>query len=180
MRSVLSSGQPAESDRVSQHVGTRAAAFLGVVLVTLAGARAATAAEFVGTSPCGAVAREFLGVPKAEKCDMIKWQLSVSPQAETKTYKLTATYGLLDESGQRLVGGGTTVTLGGVLNVRKGARHDENAAVYEIRHPHSRAVLRFVVLNDNLIHLTDREGALVAGNEFWSYTLNRKGVGGTH
>jgi hypothetical protein len=146
----------------------------------LVGARAVTAAEFVGTSPCGVIVRDFLGVPRAEKCDKITWQLSVSPQAETKNYKLTVIYGLLEPSGQGLVGGGKTVTVGGVLDVRKGARNNENAVVYEIRHPESKAVLRFVVLNDNLIHLIDREGALVAGNEFWSYTLNRKGVGGTH
>jgi hypothetical protein len=146
----------------------------------LAGARAATAAEFVGTSPCGAIARDFLDVPKAEKCDKITWELTVSPEGDPKTYKLTVTYGLLEASGQRLVGGGKTVTLTGLLNVRKGARHDDNATVYEMRRPESQAVLRFAVLNDNLIHLMDREGALVAGSEFWSYTLNRKGVGGTH
>ena len=181
MRGVPVFGQRAESGRGWPRICIlRRAACLGLVLVLLAGARAAAAAEFVGTTPCGAVARDFLAVPGAEKCDLIKWQLDVSPEAEAKTYKLTATYGLLEPSGQRLVGGGTTVTLAGVLNVRKGARHDENAAVYEIRHPESKAVLRFALLNDNLIHLMDREGALVAGNEFWSYTLNRKGVGGTH
>jgi hypothetical protein len=133
--------------------------------------------EYVGTTPCGELPREFLGIPRAKPCDKITWRLSVSPDTKTNSYKLIATFGLQEQSAPGFVDGGTTVVLAGGLEILPGTKSRPDALTYEIKSDKSDRSLSFVMVNTNLLQLSDRDKSLMVGNEFWSYTLNRKGVG---
>ena len=138
---------------------------------------AAGSQEYVGTSPCGESVREFLGVSRTHPCDKITWRLAFSPGIKTNSYKLVATFGLQEQSAPGFVDGGTTVALAGELQMMTGTKSKPDALVYEVKSGKPDRSLSFVMVNTNLLHLLDRDRNLMIGNEFWSYTLNQKGVG---
>jgi hypothetical protein len=141
-------------------------------LIILLAARFVThAQEYVGTSPCGAFVREFLGISQTEPCDKITWRLNLVPQSNTFT--LEVNYGLQEQSAPGFVSGGKTVTLQGELKT-SGTLPKQ---IYSIKAGKSQRALSIARVNDNLLQLLDREGKSLVGNEFWSYTLNRKDAG---
>src|SRR5687767_3448005 len=64
---------------------------------------------FVATSPCDDVSRRLLQIPAADKCEMIKWNLTLYLDAATLTpasYTLQFIYGLPQPGTNGLVNGG--------------------------------------------------------------------------
>jgi hypothetical protein len=140
-------------------------------IILIAGWVSSRAAEFVGTSPCGVTVREFIGISETEPCDKITWRLDLLPEANTFT--LNATYGLQEQSAPGFVDGAKTVTLKGALKIT-GTLPKQT---YTIKPDQSERVLSLRRVNDNLLQLLGPDNKSLIGNEFWSYTLNRKGAG---
>ena len=144
--------------------------------------QAVIVAEFVGSTPCDTGPRSFLtGAATNDTCVKITWHLTLSTNENAlATYKLVATYGMQAQSQPGFVNEGTTVQLEGTWQIIKGAKSNPDAAVYEIQAEKPRRSLSFIKMGDNLLHLLNDDKSLMVGNDLWSYTLNRKGVGMDH
>jgi hypothetical protein len=141
------------------------------LLTILMAAEISVAAEFVGTSPCGASVREFIGISKTEPCDKITWLLNLSPNSNTFT--LTATYGLQEQSAPGFIDRGKITTFEGALKISR----TNTQQIYTIKPAASERTLAVLKVNENLLQLLGPDGRSLVGNEFWSYTLNRKDAG---
>ena len=144
-------------------------------------AGSSTLGVFVGSSPCDAVSRSLLKVPEAAKCELIKWHLTLRQDPGTPVpaaYKLTYTYGLPRQGTTGLVQGGTRVEREGRWSVVRGAARSPRAIVYRLDPDKPSESVSFLKLDQNLIHLLDRDGKLAVGNAGWSYTLNTAGDSG--
>ncbi len=130
---------------------------------------------FVGSTPCDASPRQFVGVPAGAQCERITWQLTLSdPTTATAGYSLIAVYGMQAQSAPGFVDGGTRLQLQGTWLIVKGRRSDPNAVVYRIAAGQPERTLDFLLLDDNLLHPLGENGALMVGNASWSYTLSRQ------
>jgi hypothetical protein len=142
-----------------------------LVIILIVGCAPLHAAEFVGTSPCGAAVREFIGVSKTEPCDKITWHLNLVPDGNTLI--LDASYGLQEQSAPGFVDGGKRVTFKGAFKITGPFPKQ----TYTIKTDGSDRALSILRVNDNLLQFLGPDGKLLVGNEFWSYTLNRKDAG---
>ena len=141
--------------------------FFLFALLTSFGPAASSAGDFVGTTPCGPVARDFLGIPRGSVCDKITWRLSLS----TNSYKLTATFGLQEQSAPGFMNGGTNVQSSGKVEGSTGTRR------FKMTDEGSGKSISLKSVTENHLQFVDAENGLMIGNEFWSYTLNRQGAG---
>ena len=133
---------------------------------------------FVGSSPCGPAIRPALGIPAGADCELIKWQLSLYQQAQTKrpaTYKLKWTYGMAQANTTGHVGGGTKGERTGKWTIGRGTPADPQAVVYQLDPDKPATRLTLLKLDDRLLHVLDEKKALMIGNGAWSYTLNQTG-----
>jgi len=89
------------------------------------------------------------------------------------TYELNSAYGVSKQGTPDLVRGGTQIDMAGKWEVLKGTQSDPAATVYRLNPDDPPMTVSFVKISDDLIHLLDRDGALVIGNGAWAYTLNR-------
>jgi hypothetical protein len=129
---------------------------------------------FVASSPCDGIPRSLLSIPATVDCELIKWNLTLyrDPRNQAPTlYKLSYTYGMSKPSTVDFINGGTNVEKEGKWTILKGP---DNRVVYQLNQDTPKTSLSFVKLDDNLLHLLDRQGKLMIGNAAWSYTLNRK------
>ena len=138
-----------------------------------------TSPEFIGSTPCDDLPRQFLGIPTNSPCERITWQLTLLTNQNTRlptTYKLVIIYGMQTQSAPGFVGGGTTVALQGIWAIVKGTESNPDAVVYDLNADKPRRSMSFVKVGDHLLHLLNRDKGLMIGNASWSYTLNRKGM----
>ena len=136
-----------------------------------------TLGVFVGSSPCSDVTRALLNIPATANCELIKWKLILYQDLNTlapTTYKLNCVYGLPKQGTNGLSGGGTKVELEGKWTVGKGTKTSPFAVVYQLDPNKSHRSVSFLKVDQNLLHLLDRDGGLMIGNAGWSYTLNRR------
>jgi hypothetical protein len=147
-------------------IGVVKALFLLALMTSLA-AVASRAGEFVGTTPCGAAVRDFLGIPRQSVCDKITWRISL----ETNSYKLIATFGLQEQSAPGFVSSGTNVQSSGKVE------GPIDAGQFKITDDLSGKSISLKNVTENHLQFIDANSRLMTGNEFWSYTLNRKGAG---
>ena len=132
-------------------------------------------AEFVGTTPCGALPREFLGgIAATAECHSITWRLVLSTQQNSRaTFQLGVTYGLPARRNPNLIEQGPAVAMEGTWEIVKGTTSDPEARVYRIHAGKPERTLSFVKVGGDLLHLLARDKSLMVGNGGWSYTLNR-------
>ena len=121
--------------------------------------------KFVGSTPCDAYVRQFVGIRAGAECERISWTLSI-PSREQGTFTLDVVYGMQANSAPGFAGGGTALQLRGAVS-RIAARRP----AYRLN-AGGRSVV-FVTLDPNLLHLLDGDGAVFLGNPGWSYTLSR-------
>lgn len=134
-------------------------------------------AEFVGSSPCDALPREFLEVPTNASCERITWQLTLRTNRNVRapaTFSLVATYGMTETNGLGFFQGGTKTEVAGQWTINHGTKANAAASVYQLNAEATRRSLSLVKIDDNLLHLLTEDKALMIGNAGWSYTLNRK------
>jgi hypothetical protein len=131
--------------------------------------------EFVGTSPCGAAPRAFLGgMAPAAACHAITWRLALVTNGNgPSTWKVAATYGIPARSNPNQMVDGPKVALEGALEVGRGTRSNDVAIVYRLRTDRSDRSLYLVHVGDDLLHFLAGDRTLMVGDSGWSYTLNR-------
>jgi hypothetical protein len=102
------------------------------------------------------VARDFLGIPRGSVCDKITWRLSLS----TNSYKLTATFGLQEQSAPGFMNGGTNVQSSGKVEGSTGTRRFQNDR---------RGIRKSISLKsvtENHLQFVDAENGLMIGTNF--------------
>ena len=134
------------------------------------------AAEFIGSTPGGALPREFLGgLAMNAECHYIKWQIKLSPGqgGSSGTYDLVAQYHVPTRRNPNQSEEGPKVTSRGTWEIVKEAKSSTGGAVCRINAEKSQRSLSFVKVGENLLHLLNPDGSLMIGNGGQSYTLNR-------
>ncbi len=126
--------------------------------------------EFVGGTPCDEPVRRFLGINTAV-CQQITWELSLANDAATRPFELRAVYHLPIPGSPNHLDAGTPLRLRGTWTTTNGAGVHKNAPVYSLTI--EGRTLRFVLLENNLLHVLTSDSRLMVGNGGWSYTLNR-------
>ncbi|MBD0350881.1 MAG: hypothetical protein ICV65_07000 [Flavisolibacter sp.] len=111
---------------------------------------------FQGRTPCLPFAYE----KQSSNCYKLKWSVVFYTDPKTNmptTYYLRGT--VVDHERKS-----------GIWNINKGK---DGRIIYRLQSANNE-VLQLVVLDENIIVFTDKQGNLLAGNEDFSYTLNRK------
>lgn len=128
--------------------------------------------EFVGSTPCHALARDFLGIPSHAACECIQWQLKLqsSDVAGRGTYTLVTTHGISETNGLGFFQSGTRTETRGQWVTTIG---NPDRIVYRLQATAPDRSLSLVRIDENLLHLLTRDGQLMVGNDSWSCTLNR-------
>ena len=137
--------------------------------------------EFVGSTPCDALSREFLGgLATNAPCHFIAWRLTFSKSAnasEPNKFTVSATYWLPGRNDPNQIEEGATVTGEGTWELVRGSKSKPDAIVYRLHGKKSTKPVSLVQLGQNILHFLNEDKTLRLGNAGWSYTLNRKGVG---
>jgi len=133
--------------------------------------------EFVGTTPCDVISREFLGGVKTNApCHCITWDLTLHPAENGKgNYTLSVAYGLPREGDPNQIVDGPKLKWQGRWEQERGSKANSNALVYRIHRDGAKTPLRLVKASNHLLHFLNEDKTLKIGNPGWSYTLNRKG-----
>jgi hypothetical protein len=127
---------------------------------------------FVGSTPCDAPARQFVGVPAEAQCERITWQLTIS-ESPAPIFRLAAVYGMTAINDPGFAAGSTQVAFDGVWRLTPGTPPVPGAVVYRLTAGEPRRTMDFALLGGDLLHPL-AAGALMVGNPGWSYTLSRQ------
>ena len=133
---------------------------------------------FAGNTPCSAQAKQLFQILPDSDCDQMIWSLVLyqDPQTEAPmTYSLKTSYGLSKQGTNDLIDGGTSISMEGNWRITTGTKSDPKVVVYQINPDDPQTTVSFLKINDDLIHVLDRENMMLIGNGAWSYTLNRMG-----
>ena len=131
---------------------------------------------YEGMTPCGEANRPLPQIPANSDCDQMIWKLTLYHDADTgspTTYQLMSSYGLSQQGTTGLQGGGTAINLEGKWDIIRGTKTDPDAVVYQLHADGTESVIRFVRIDDNLIHVLAPDSTMMVGNGAWSFTLNR-------
>jgi hypothetical protein len=143
----------------------------------MADAHNSVAAEFVGSTPDGALPREFVGgLATNMPCHCIMWHLTLSTNQNTAlpaTFNLIARYRIPARGNTNQSADGPRVAVHGTWEILKGTKSGSDAVVYRLNAEKPQRSLSFMSVGANLLHLLNPDGSLMVGNGGWSYTLNR-------
>lgn len=114
--------------------------------------------DYTASTPAGAELRDFLGINQGDSLDFIRWSLRI---IDNKTFELECKYGISRPNTNGFIDE-KKVKLSGVAEV--------NGARMVLKH--KLKSLAMLVLNENIIHLLNKDGTMMIGNAGWSYTLN--------
>lgn len=131
--------------------------FSFILLLALASCAGGKERAFTGSTPAGNDVRTFLGIPTSDSIDFIRWSLTIGD----KDYKLECNYGIGKPNTNGFMSGGKTIKLTGEL------KKDKNT--YYLLNGNSS--LGMLELNENLLHLLNKDKHMLVGNGGWSYTL---------
>jgi hypothetical protein len=147
----------------------------------MASGRDSVAAEFVGTSPCDLLPREFAGgFAATEPCHCITWQLTLFTNRNDGlpgSYKLVANYGLPGKNDANQVEDGPQVEQQGTWKIVKGTKANPDAVVYQMTADKGAKSVSLVKVGEHLLHFLNPDKSLMVGNAGWNYTLSKKRVG---
>jgi hypothetical protein len=114
--------------------------------------------NFTASTPAGSDIRDFLGISHSDSIDFIRWRLKIIDQ---KAFELDCRYGLSRPN---------TNGFNDEKNVKwKGDMEQVDGKVIL---KHDSKTLSMILLNSNIMHLLNKAGKMMIGNEGWSYTLN--------
>jgi hypothetical protein len=147
--------------------------FMLIALQSLASQYAACNAQppssapriFVGSTPCDAVSRSLLNIPATDACEWIKWKLELTEQDNSPMYTLTFRYGLPRQGSREFLEGAKTVEW-------KGRWTKEPKEIYTLHTNQPGVSLALLKVDENVLHLLDKNKQLVVGNGGFSYSLN--------
>src|SRR5262245_11254895 len=132
--------------------------------------------EFVGSTPCAALVRDFLKIPSNAACECIRWQLTLHGRdvaGSRGTYMLVTIHGMSETNSHGFFQGGTKRETTGQWRTTVGRRANPRAIVYQLQATDPHRSLSLVKIDENLLHPLTYDGQLIVGNDSWSYTLNR-------
>lgn len=135
-----------------------------------AGESSGVVAEYVGSTPCDTLTREFLGgLSSTAACHAIAWRLTL---LSDQKMRLSAEYRIPPPSNPNQIEAGPKVSVQGTWSAAKGARFHPDATVYTLLSTGSGKRLSFVKISDGLLHMLNPDKSLAAGTGGWSYTLS--------
>ena len=140
--------------------------------------RTVVSSEFSGSTPCGGVARRFLGIPAEAKRSRIKWELTLQgedAERNPRQYKLVARSGLYAPERPGVEEVKDDIKMQGTWRITRGTKSHPQAIVYELASDDPKRTAAFVKIGDDVLHLLDNERRAMPGNSAWSYGLSRKG-----
>jgi hypothetical protein len=130
---------------------------------------------FVGTTPCGQLIRPLHHIAANTDCAQVEWELTLlrdGVSQQPTTFRLSGnSYFILPDNNYSRPGTKSEAT--GKWSIHEGTGVLAGFVVYQLDAANPAKVLRFVKLNDNLLHLLDERGHFMRGDPFQSYTLNR-------
>ena len=133
--------------------------------------------EFIGTTPGGALVREFVGgLPTNAPCHSITWQIKLVTNRTSDlptTFSLAASYQVPTKSNPNRSEDGPKVKLDGTWEMHKGHGANPKAVIYRLNIDEPRRSVSFLKVGDNLWQLLNLDGSMAVGNGGQSYTLNR-------
>jgi len=127
---------------------------------------------FVGSTPCDSLIKSLLKIPADEKCDFIKWDLSLN-KTSSDTFQLTALYGESQPNTNGFIGGGKKILITGKYIINYGANSNPNLKIYYLNGDKLPSSVLLIELDSNILHFADRNKKLIVGNGGWGYVLNR-------
>jgi hypothetical protein len=139
--------------------------FAVLALAAIAGDVAAEGGAFVGSTPCNAPVRSFLGIGSREKCEVIRWDLRLGVDERTAAptrFQASFEYG----TGKAL----KKLQRDGSWGLGVGTPEHPDASVYELKR--GKTTLNLWKVTDDLVHLLTSRRNLMVGNGGYSYTLN--------
>ena len=131
---------------------------------------------FEGITPCSSLTRPLPQIPVDTDCELMIWRIVFYQDSATgvpTTYGLESAYGVSQANTTGPRGGGTRITMNGKWDTANGTKVDPQAEVYRLYSEDSQVAVSFVKLNNDLLHVLNRDQTLMVGNAAWSYTLNR-------
>jgi len=131
---------------------------------------------FAASTPCSIGTRPVPGIPPGQTdCDLIKWNLKLSGDGKSSpgTYILDCDYGIPKQGTRGFIDGGKHLHRAGKWTIVKGMPTNPSAVVYRLDPDKPSESISFVRLNENMIHLLDRDEHLMNGTGAWSYTLSK-------
>jgi hypothetical protein len=153
---------------------------LSFAWITSAQAPASVKEEFVGSTPCDPVARQFLGgLATNAPCHYIAWDVTLfksEKPSDPHKYAVTATYWLPGKNDTNQLEQGATVKVEGTWEIARGTKSNPNALVYRLHSKNAAKPVSLAQIGQHLLHFMNEEKTLRIGNAGWSYTLNRKGI----
>jgi hypothetical protein len=114
--------------------------------------------NYTASTPAHPLIRDFLGIPPADSIDFIRWKLELSDGY----YQLHCNYGICKPNTNGFINGGKHKMVKDVL--QQGQNY--------FRLVNGEKILKYTVLNTDLLQLLDKDDRPLAGNAGWSYTLN--------
>ena len=129
---------------------------------------------FEATTPCNDEVKEMLGIPADFKCEMMKWNLTLSNDSKMNPsiFNLVCTYGLTKQGTRGFTDGAKTIELKGKWANEK-SKPKNSDIIITLFAENSPVTLSFFQPGQNLLHLLNKNKQLVNGTAAWSYTLNR-------
>ena len=134
--------------------------------------------QFVGTTPCGAMPRRFVGIAGDAPCERITWLLVLSKGSqggEPATYTLAVSYGVEMQNGPGMANAESHLMRRGSWTALRGTNSDPNAVVYRLTSERGSRWADCARIGENLLHPLNDDKNLAVGNASWSYTLSRTG-----
>jgi hypothetical protein len=132
--------------------------------------------EFVGSTPCNALLRDFLRIPSNAPCECIRWQLMLHAGDVTGSrgaYALVTVHGIAETNGTGFFQGGSKTETRGQWRTTVNEPPNSRSMAYQLQAADPHRSLSLVKIDENLLHLLTSNGRLMVGNDSWSYTLNR-------
>jgi len=129
---------------------------------------------FEGITPCSKETRPLSQIPQGTDCEEMIWHfvLFQNPSSgEPTTFELTSSYGLSQPNSTGLIKGGTEIKMKGMWEIITG----KNFEVYRLNPdtPDDAEPVSFARIGNDVLHVLNKDGALMVGHASWSYTINR-------
>ncbi len=141
------------------------------------------AMQFEGSTPCSNLIRPLHKIAAEPDCKwnecgcvLVRWKLSLFTDATTgepSSYSLNSANHFIVKENNTYSQPAKQTESKGKWTIVRGTKTNPNALIYRLNPDIPELSLDLLVLNGKLLHVLDREGRLMIGDEFQSYTLSR-------
>lgn len=131
---------------------------------------------FEAVTPCSNVTPAIPQIPADAQCEMMIWHLTLyqNPATHTPTtYILHNAYGMSQPRSGGIAGGGINIDLEGKWTILHSTPSKQDAVVYQLNPDSPSQAIYLIKMDDNLLHVLNKDMRLMVGTTAWSYTLNR-------